>query len=345
MNSVDKSIFPSFSIVIETENLSSAEIAGLEQCLDSLICQSVSPTTANEVLLLNSGDTPQELVEQICSKYTWLKPYQLPEEVDYYESKMRGAALVTGEILLYADSDCIYKPNWIESLLMTYAQRPDIQLLAGETGLRGSGPYVLAMSLAYFFDGFSGREDLYESPVYYFNNVSFRRNFLLNYPIPHQLPLYRGHCSIHTRLLLAQGYKIWRQPQAQAGHAAPNGFSHFFWRFLLVGRDNVLIQRLLTESNFSATIPKRASGFQKFFPRLKSAIKENPQQIWHIPLALPITGATMMLVYIGYIISSIWPDYLLKLYSRVEGTNYRTLEDGFNQTQLSILHPEESVVK
>ncbi|HIK34962.1 MULTISPECIES: hypothetical protein [unclassified Thermosynechococcus] len=39
----------------------------------------------------------------------------------------------------------------------------------------------------------------------------FRRQFLLDHPIPTELPLYRGNCVIHAHTLLHQGKRIWRQ--------------------------------------------------------------------------------------------------------------------------------------
>ncbi|WNC31854.1 MULTISPECIES: hypothetical protein [unclassified Thermosynechococcus] len=62
---------------------------------------------------------------------------------------------------------------------------------------------------------------------YFLNNVAFRRQFLLDHPIPTELSLYRGNCLIHAHTLLQQGECIWRQPQARASHAPPNGLWHF----------------------------------------------------------------------------------------------------------------------
>ncbi len=50
---------PSFSIVIETENLAVTDIAGLEESLDSLAGQQLSPAQAREVIVIESGDVPR----------------------------------------------------------------------------------------------------------------------------------------------------------------------------------------------------------------------------------------------------------------------------------------------
>jgi hypothetical protein len=45
-------LLPSFSIVLETENLANADIQGLARSLDSLAVQEPKPTAANEVWLI-----------------------------------------------------------------------------------------------------------------------------------------------------------------------------------------------------------------------------------------------------------------------------------------------------
>ena len=56
---------PTFSLIVETENLANADIKGLAKSLASLANQEVSPTQAKEVFLLDSGDTPPALLKQL----------------------------------------------------------------------------------------------------------------------------------------------------------------------------------------------------------------------------------------------------------------------------------------
>ena len=46
----------SFSIIIETENLASADLPGLFRSLNALRSQTLSPLLANEVLMVETGD-------------------------------------------------------------------------------------------------------------------------------------------------------------------------------------------------------------------------------------------------------------------------------------------------
>ncbi|MDY6784176.1 MAG: glycosyltransferase family A protein [Cyanobacteriota bacterium] len=325
--------FPSFSIVLETENLVNADLAGLSKSLASLAQQDISPALANEVWLIESGDTPLELLARLCQEYPWIKVHQAPLDTGYYKAKMLGAELSTGEIVVYFDSDCIYEPHWLRSLLSTFTN-PHIQVVAGETMTRGIGIYGTAMAVAYIFPPFSGQTTLSQTDQYFLNNVAFRRNFLLAHPIPVELPLYRGNCAIHARDLLAKGCAIWKQPHAKATHAPPSSLSHFFWRFLLIGHDYYWQNRLASSASpnlpdtSSAQSSNSPSGMQEkiniFTDRFKKILADNPRHLLYLPLALPVALSSTLLVAVGYFTTTVRPNILLKTYSRlIEGNESR----------------------
>lgn len=327
---MDTVSLPSFSIILETENLANADIEGLSQSLSSLVNQDVSPSQAKEVLLIESGDTPAELLQQLCDRYPWFKVHLAPPDTTYYKAKMLGAQLVTGDIVVYCDSDCIYEPHWLRTVLTTFSQGEHIQVVAGETTTRGQGPYGTAMALTYIFPQYSGETALSPTSQYFLNNVAFRRKLLLQTPIPFDLPLYRGNCVVHARHLLQNGHTIWRQPQARATHAPPNGLSHFFWRFLLIGHDYYWQSRLVAtvNANLAVASPEGTdrdgtAGFQGkvqvFFERVRRMIKNNPWHLLYFPFAIPIATVSVLLIFIGYQITVTNSDYLLKTYDRILG--------------------------
>jgi glycosyltransferase involved in cell wall biosynthesis len=327
---------PSFSIVLETENLANANLEGLVNSLASLVHQQdVSPKDANEVLLIDSGDAPEDLLQQLCDRYPWIKIHPAPPNTGYYNAKMLGAELATGEIVVYADSDCVYEPHWLHRLLTTFAQNPAIQLVAGETTTRGRGPYGTAMALAYIFPQYSGKTDVAPTAQYFLNNVAFRRNFLLGNPIPTALPLYRGNCVIHCQTLKQAGHTIWLNPTARATHAPPDGLHHFFWRFLLIGHDFYWQKQLVEDSavansspiNLHATAATGSSEVERdptasglaeklriFRDRISRLFINNPRHALYFPFAVPIMLSAVLLIYIGYWITRLRPDYLLKVY-------------------------------
>lgn len=335
---------PSFSIVLETENLANADLKGLSKSLASLANQDLPLTSANKVLVLDSGDTPPDLLNCLCQQYPWIKVHQIQLSAGYYKAKMLGAQIATGEIVVYADSDCIYQSNWLRNILTPFTQRDDIQIVAGETKTRGKGPYGTAMALTYIFPQYSDEKGLVKTSQYFLNNVAFRRDFLLKNQIPAELPLYRGNCVIHACKLLEEGYAIWKQPQAKATHAPPNGLSHFFWRFLLMGHDYFWQKRLLAKVNkFSAKSATYFTGYkavsaylsaqslsgefmfgikgklQILLKRFQGMLAEEPLHLIYLPLAVPIVITAMTLIAIGYIITIFKPYFLLKIYQKILG--------------------------
>lgn len=319
-----KTQLPSFSLILETENLANADLNGLSKSLATLANQDISPAGANEVLLIDSGDTPTHILEQLCQQYPWIKVHQTQLGTGYYKAKMLGAELVTGEIVVYFDSDCIYEPNWLRSILTAFTQREDIQIIAGETRTQAKGAYGIAMALTYIFPQHSAQKTLAPTSQYFLNNVAFRREFLLNNPIPTDLPLYRGNCVIHARNLQERGYIIWKQSQAKATHAAPNGLSHFFWRFLLIGHDLYWQNRLLAkhqaaQKNAPALMSKTKSNLQVFADRVGKIWAENSSQFIYLPLAIPIVFTALTLILFGYFITVLKPKYLLTVYNEIMG--------------------------
>jgi glycosyltransferase involved in cell wall biosynthesis len=309
----------SFSIVLETENLANSDIKGLMDAIAALAHQSLPPTAANEVLLIDSGDTPPDLLAQLCHQYPWINVRHAPAGTRYYKAKMLGAELATGAIVVYYDCDCIYEPNWLQTMLTSFT-RSDIQLVSGETTTRSIGIYGTAMALTYIFPQYSGRENLTPVNQYFLNNVAFRREFLLQHPIPFELPLYRGHCAIHAHELRQQGYTIWSQPQARATHAPPNGLSHFFWRFLLIGHDYYWQKKLLRGTALSDPTMSGVKGkMQVFSDRVSKMFVNNPRHLIFFPLAMPIAITSAILIYVGYLITSLNPHYLLKTYDKILG--------------------------
>lgn len=313
----DATPLPSFSIIVETENLALTDIAGLEESLDSLAVQQPSPSAANEVIVIESGDVPAALRDRLTTKYPWVRFVLSEVDLSYVGAKVEGARRATGEVILYADSDCVYEPGWIKSMVTPFAAYPDLSVLAGETGIRGEGPYPLAMALTFFFDGHTGGKDLYQLPLYYFNNVAFRRRFLLENPPPVDESFYRGGIALHTSELCRNGYTIWWQPRARAHHAPPKGLATWFWRYLLMGWDNHAIRRA-TLDRWQTTRRIRVSKWTKLKRRLKSNIARRPVRALYLPLALPIAALSTTLVYIGDRISRVRPNYIRDKFAQLE---------------------------
>jgi glycosyltransferase involved in cell wall biosynthesis len=307
---------PSFSLVLETENLANADLQDLSHSLASLKNQEIPPTYAKEVLLINSGDVPFAKLELLRETYPWITVYQAPSETDYYQAKMIGVMQASGDIVVYCDSDCIYEKTWLRNILTPFKLSEKIQVVAGETKVRGRGPYGTAMALAYIFPQYSGENTLTETSQYFLNNVAFRRDFLLHYPIPTELPLYRGNCVIHAQNIRSIGHTIWKQPQARATHAPPNGLSHFFWRFLLIGHDYYWQEYLLSQAKIQGRYRNPNSGFKGklkiLFERINKMVADKRLHLFYLPFAFPIAAIASTLILVGYIITRLQPKWVEK---------------------------------
>ncbi len=82
---------PSYSIIIETENLSLADSHCLVECLDS-VRESIRELqqAPREVYLINSGDVAADMARRIALEYGFVEVLDAPEGSNYYESKMFG---------------------------------------------------------------------------------------------------------------------------------------------------------------------------------------------------------------------------------------------------------------
>lgn len=329
---------PSFSVVLETENLANVPAEALSACLDRLARQDISPALANEVLLIQSGDVPASLLTRLRSRYPWLSICQSDAETEYYAAKMAGARRATGDVVVFCDADCQYGPEWLRHLLLPFIE-DSVQVVAGETSLRVGGPYSLAVLLAWAFPPFSRRRNLYPSPTYQANNVAFRRQLLLRYPIPCGLPMYRGSGHLHAMQLRRLGVVIWKQPKARVTHPVPtHGAAAFFWRWLLYGHDQVVRERLALERSAAsrrvrwrpallALVGIVSSGTWKPLHRLPAVLRDDPKRLLVLPVALGIVWSMVTLALAGWVLGLLRP-------GRIVGRGAESLKDAHGTARL-----------
>ncbi|MQA28964.1 MAG: glycosyltransferase [Luteitalea sp.] len=122
---------PTFSIVIETANLSKAELTGLQRTLESMSQQSVPMEHANAVVIVDSGDVPDEVLQQTLNVYPWIRVLRFPSSTGYEELKMEGLNGTTGNVVVFADGDCVYDNGWLEALLVPFLD-DSVSVVGGE---------------------------------------------------------------------------------------------------------------------------------------------------------------------------------------------------------------------
>jgi len=297
----------SFSIVVETANLATASHELLAESLDSLESQSVSPALATDVVILDSGEAAPDLLQQLKRRYPWLRVESIPEDTDYGDQKSMAASFVSGDILVFADSDCVYRPGWLHAMVKPFADRPDLQLLAGETAVLIQGPFTLAMALVFFFPRFSFQSEIAPARGFYGNNVAMRRSLLQQHPFPAGLPIYRGQNVVFSRMLWEAGVPLWRQPLAQSVHSPPENFLTAIRRFFWTGRDTPRLRvvgpqpsAVPFQGDYEPYSGQGGGRLTKLALRLRDIARQQPGMLilW-LPFALPIALSCVAAFFCG----------------------------------------------
>lgn len=313
-------MLPRFSIVLETANLSIADLDNLRATLESFASQTCSVEHANEVLIADSGDVPDDVLQEALRAFPWARAMRLPAGTGYEELKMAGAGASTGDVIVFADGDCRYDPRWLELMLAPFRD-PSVQIVSGVTAIDPRGPYGFAAMVTYSFLAPSRKAGLYVVDRYHLNNVAFRREVLEAVPIPSRRPCYRMS-GLHSAHLRAAGYTIYRQAEARATHAAPNGLSHFIWRNLLFGHDVIVVPRLIAQDlsarpKGGATVRHRGPAgliglaVSQAFAKVASELRQRPARVFSLPVVVPIVLGAYAIQALGALAAVIAPARLL----------------------------------
>lgn len=324
-----------YSIIVETENLSAADADRLWACLASIETAIENYSAPNEAIVFDTGKAPADLLKKIDERFPWLKIRRAPDGQGYYDCKMYGAHMATGDVIVLADSDCQYNADWLRYLVEPLAD-PHIGLVAGETGIQGSGAYALAIAMTYPFDGFSHAAAPDLANGYYANNVAFRRTLLLDVPIPDYLPAYRNACYVHGIELRHRGVKILRQPRSRASHARPENLSHFITRFFLSGTDRTVRKRCSVVDDAPKIETSSGSIIGKIWRRSRRRLTNDPREWLSLPIALLIAGSAWALEAAGLVIGYLFPDTVIRLISKMDGVNRPSVAEARANHRLAI---------
>jgi glycosyltransferase involved in cell wall biosynthesis len=302
---------PSFSIVLETENVNNAGLDYLRRTLATLEAQTVSPATAIETIITQSGDVPEDVLDELGKKYPWVRALTVPADIDYYQAKMAAVREARGDIVVFADSDCAYEPDWLERLLEPF-QRADVQAVAGHTGMTVSNTFELGMSAVYFLHPQLRRrpaDAVRPGSRYFANNVAFRRELLERRPIPEGKQFLRGQCTAHAEQLAVDGVIIWQQPHARAVHPPLRRARAFVWRFILVGEEEVMRARLKQRgaAMLSAVVQRLARRDLEAPWRLFKVVRDQPRHLWRLPGGAALAFAALVLAHVGAAVELVAP--------------------------------------
>lgn len=287
---------PAFSIVVETDNLAAVDVEELRACLDSLNEQGDILRKADGIFVADGGTAPEQLLGELARRYPWLTVLRADAGASYVELKLTGALQTPSEVVVFCDGDVRYESGWLAALLAGFEERPDADMIAGETTTPITGPYSLAFGLSFNFPRLSGERHVLPSTTYWANNVAVRRTTLERIPLPDPSELFRGQNLVHTRRILAAAGVILRQPRARAWHAVlpPGGIIP---RYYKLGRDAAAIRAITSRESgqpyLGAMAPDRpGTGMAgRLWDRLRQIGTTQPLALLWLPLALPFLVA------------------------------------------------------
>ena len=281
---------PTFSLVIETENLEVSDLQHLERSLRSLRMQTFPLAKAQEIILVDTGVLAREILEKSCAPYGQIQIVSTPGEHDYFKVKMFGFPYTTGEVVLFADCDCSYDPDWLRNMLQPF-QDPAIQVVTGETYHRIRNPYDLAVALAWVLEPYSLENELKPVRVYMANTMAFRRQVLLRHPLQGSRQFMRVGQIEHGEELAAGGIVIWQQPKARVDHEVP-GLNTIFGRMYGAGQDVHFISK--RKINPLGKKDLWRTRFFRLLHKIKLTFEYDRNSIYYFPFAMPL-----ILVLIG----------------------------------------------
>jgi glycosyltransferase involved in cell wall biosynthesis len=237
-----------YSIIVETENLGMAEFSDLEHSLNSIKRQHYSISQIKEVILIVGGHLSERITERIKKKYPWVRVHMEKTALDYARSKMRGAEVARGDVVIFADSDMQYEPSWLGSMITTVESHSARAIVSGDTRLDTTSAYSMALNATWMIQVLSDRINV-PVPTHFFplNNFAIHRRLILTLPIPYTLPLYRNKIPLWEAQLVQAGCQIVRAPGSRGHHAPPGTLGDWFWRMLIYGADFV------AQADFSVT--------------------------------------------------------------------------------------------
>jgi len=310
----------SYSVILEGVNLRPGDVQTLEKCLESLRDQGEALAGAREVVLMEAGHISDEAWARVAHIYPWLERKRIPSSTGYYEAKTAGLDQTTGDIVVFADSDNVYKPQWLESLLAPF-QGPRVEIVTGETAVDLVDLIGFAYAVGFYFPRFSSETGMRTVETYFSNNVAFRRSCLQRMPIPAGLPLYRGNEYLHSLTLRGEGVTIWKTPRARAVHGSPASLGEISERFLHRGADRVALLRRpeepLRRLQRPDTLPSYLAGLGRIalenaaepFQRLASILREDPSTLKYVPAGIPLVLWLNALSVVGSVIETAKPGW------------------------------------
>lgn len=214
------------ALILETNNLEGGHAPGfalesLHRVLGELQRQSCGLTALCELVITHHGwlSRHQATLERVVERT--IRLVELPEDTDYYDAKNAGFDATSADVVVFADSDCIPDPRWLEELLAPLAS-PEVVVVAGRTSYpEGTlGQALSTLDFMYFASDHGSRC----CRNFYANNVAMRREIFATRRYATAPEIYRGPCQVLGMRLHREAVAVHFAPAAHTVHRLPDSW-------------------------------------------------------------------------------------------------------------------------
>jgi glycosyltransferase involved in cell wall biosynthesis len=228
------------SVVIETittrfDSATGSPAEDLARTLDALERQTYPHELIERIVVVDDQFATADAVE-LRKRYPLVKFVRSPS--NYFAAKNTGASAAAGDIVVLLDGDCEPEPDWLEALLAPF--EPDIAAVGGCTRYMGSSWGARTFSIPDFANVVSEKGS---ASGFNLNNVAFRREVLLAYPLDTRIPR-NGGCYFLFHQLRADGLRVLYEPRAVVAHGLDIHGLGFVRKHFDRGYDGVAIYSL-----------------------------------------------------------------------------------------------------
>lgn len=239
------------------------------------------PIDQCQILVMVDSSIREKDLEWIL-KYLPTATFLRIPNATYYRSKNRALDSATCEIVVFADSDVRYAPDWLQMILATFHD-DEVNLVVGKT-LFESGFLSGTLNIN---DWAATRPHSGWTDWFYGNNLAVRRAVFEDFRFREDLgPSGGGAVNIARYELRAAGIRPWYSDEARGWHhLAP-----FMKNRLRAGGYNIYHRRMSPNAPWSWLV--RVPAFAPFFVTGGSLIKAY-QRAWSLRRSLPGRGSSL----------------------------------------------------
>jgi GT2 family glycosyltransferase len=208
-----------------------------EATLRTLLDQTYPAERTTILLTCIAAEVP--LVRELVENEPRIRVITVPEGNGYYQKKNRGAEAADTDLVLMADGDCLYPPDWIAEMVAGFDRAgPDVVAVQGVSRF-APGPYAHILNPVYW-RAYEPEGPL--SQIYSAHNLAMRRRDVDQF-LFEETPLRAGlERELSSRIRRA-GRVIWHNRRARVTHEGSSSLTELFNQAIGRGHYRMILWR------------------------------------------------------------------------------------------------------